>query len=315
MKSTAAEAVVIEVRNVTKRFRDLIAVDDVSLDIRRGEFVALLGPNGAGKTTLVEMIEGLKKPQSGSIRILGRHWSSSERELRMKLSGVLQEPLFINKLRVGETLDLFGSFYGRPRSRTGEVLELIELGAKRKAYTETLSGGQRQRLALGIALLNEPEIMILDEPTTGLDPHARRGTWEILRKLNRETRSTLILTTHYMEEAEFLCDRICIMHNGRILTEGSLPQLLKVHEEGEIVEYSLKGQAICDELRRRDGVISYHFDQSSSRARVLVRGAAEFMRGLYDLAREKSVEIDEIVIRKKNLDDLFLSLAGRQFHE
>ena len=228
---------------MTKRFNDYTAVNDVSLDIYRGEFVALLGPNGAGKTTLVEMLEGLKQPEAGSIRILGRSWQKDESYLRHRLAGVLQESLFINKLRVDETVNLFASFYRRPRSRADEVLELVELIPKRKVMVEGLSGGQRQRLALAISILNQPEILILDEPTTGLDPQVRRGTWDILRKLNKELGSTMLLTTHYMEEAEYLCDRICIMHQGRILTQGTLDELLAAHEPGEVVEYRVKSGA------------------------------------------------------------------------
>ncbi|WP_137936789.1 ABC transporter ATP-binding protein [Chitinivorax sp. B] len=306
---------VIEFKGVTKRFKDLTAVNDVSLDIRRGEFVALLGPNGAGKTTLVEMIEGLKQPEAGSIRILGKTWAKDEAYLRMRLSGVLQETLFIGKLRVDETVNLFGSFYKRPRSRTDEVLELVELTSKRKALVEGLSGGQRQRLALAIAILNEPEIMILDEPTTGLDPQVRRGTWEILRRLNRETRSTMILTTHYMEEAEFLCDRICIMHQGRILTQGTLRELLQTHEPGEVVEYRVHNEQACAELRQNDNVISYSYDQVSAKARILVHNGSDFLFRLSEFVRERKIDIDEIIVRKKTLDDLFLSLAGRGFHE
>ena len=315
MKQTSSGEVVIDFRNVTKRFKSLTAVNDVSLQIRRGQFVALLGPNGAGKTTLVEMLEGLKQPDSGTIHILGRQWSDGEKQLRMKISGVLQEPLFVNKLRVIETLHLFGSFYKLPRKRSEEVLETVELEAKRTALVGTLSGGQRQRLALGVALLNEPEIMVLDEPTTGLDPQARRMTWEVLRKLNVQHSATMILTTHYMEEAEFLCDRICIMHKGRILTEGTLPELLKAHRSGEIVEYRIRGNVACDELEREDSVISYHFDSATSRARVRVHDASEYMSRLYGLVREKRIDIDEIMIRKNSLDDLFLALAGREFHE
>jgi ABC-2 type transport system ATP-binding protein len=312
---TITREAVIQFKGVTKRFKELTAVDDVSLDIHRGEFIALLGPNGAGKTTLVEMIEGLKRPDSGSIHILGRSWAKDEAFLRTRLAGVLQEPLFINKLRVDETVNLFGSFYKLPRKRSDEVLELVELLGKRKALVEELSGGQRQRLALAISVLNQPEVLILDEPTTGLDPHVRRGTWEILRRLNQETRSTVILTTHYMEEAEYLCDRICIMHQGRILTQGTLADLLQVHEPGEIVEYRVRDEAACGELTSHDNVINYQFDHGSSKARILVHNGTDFLFRLAKFVQDRKVDIDQIVVRKKTLDDLFLSIAGRGFHE
>jgi ABC-2 type transport system ATP-binding protein len=198
----------------------------VDLAILPGQFVALLGPNGAGKTTLVEMIEGIQKPDSGEIRILGLPWKGHEKELRRIIGLSLQETLYIEKLTTWETLRLFGSFFGLGIARVEEVLRLVGLEDKRRAYTVHLSGGQRQRLALGIALINHPKILLLDEPTTGLDPNARREIWDILRNLRNATNASMILTTHYMEEAEQLCDQIVIIDQGKILREGTLEQLL-----------------------------------------------------------------------------------------
>lgn len=217
---------VIEVRNVHKSFKAVRAVRGVDLAILPGQFVALLGPNGAGKTTLVEMIEGIQKPDSGEIRILGLPWKGHEKELRRIIGLSLQETLYIEKLTTWETLRLFGSFFGLGIARVEEVLRLVGLEDKRRAYTVHLSGGQRQRLALGIALINHPKILLLDEPTTGLDPNARREIWDILRNLRNATDASMILTTHYMEEAEQLCDQIVIIDQGKILREGTLEQLL-----------------------------------------------------------------------------------------
>jgi ABC-2 type transport system ATP-binding protein len=217
---------VIEVRNVHKSFKAVRAVRGVDLAILPGQFVALLGPNGAGKTTLVEMIEGIQKPDSGEIRILGLPWKGHEKELRRIIGLSLQETLYIEKLTTWETLRLFGSFFGLGIARVEEVLRLVGLEDKRRAYTVHLSGGQRQRLALGIALINNPKILLLDEPTTGLDPNARREIWDILRNLRNATDASMILTTHYMEEAEQLCDQIVIIDQGKILREGTLEQLL-----------------------------------------------------------------------------------------
>jgi len=217
---------VIEVRNVHKSFKAVRAVRGVDLAILPGQFVALLGPNGAGKTTLVEMIEGIQKPDSGEIRILGLPWKGHEKELRRIIGLSLQETLYIEKLTTWETLRLFGSFFGLGIARVEEVLRLVGLEDKRRAYTVHLSGGQRQRLALGIALINHPKILLLDEPTTGLDPNARREICDILRNLRNATDASMILTTHYMEEAEQLCDQIVIIDQGKILREGTLEQLL-----------------------------------------------------------------------------------------
>ncbi len=220
------QAPVIEVRQVYKSFKTVQAVKGIDLTIRPGEFVALLGPNGAGKTTLVEMIEGIQFPDKGEILIMGKHWKSHQDELHRVIGLSLQETQFIDKMTVFETLRLFSSFYNLGKDRAIEVMEMVGLEEKRKSYVVNLSGGQRQRLALGIALLNKPAILLLDEPTTGLDPNARREVWAILQKLREQTGTSMILTTHYMEEAEQLCDFIVIMDAGKILRQGTLKDLL-----------------------------------------------------------------------------------------
>jgi ABC-2 type transport system ATP-binding protein len=217
---------VIEVKGVFKSFKDVKAVRGVDLYIPEGEFLGLLGPNGAGKTTLVEMIEGIQHPDKGEILIFGKPWKGNEYELREQMGLSLQETRFFEKLTVYETLRVFASFFDLGKERVLEVLTLTGLDEKRKAFTVNLSGGQRQRLALGIALLNKPKILLLDEPTTGLDPTARREIWEILKKIKETTRTSMILTTHYMEEAEVLCDRIVVLDHGQILKEGRLTDLL-----------------------------------------------------------------------------------------
>jgi ABC-2 type transport system ATP-binding protein len=217
---------VIEVRDVHKSFKDVKAVRGIDLSISRGQFVAILGPNGAGKTTLVEMIEGIQKPDRGEILITGKPWKGNEGELRNLIGLSLQETHFIDKLTVFETLRLFASFFALGKERVEEVIALVGLEEKRKAWVVNLSGGQRQRLALGIALLNNPAILLLDEPTTGLDPTARREIWSILMQLKAHEGTSMILTTHYMEEAERLCDRIVIIDHGTVLRQGTLAELL-----------------------------------------------------------------------------------------
>jgi ABC-2 type transport system ATP-binding protein len=216
----------IEVKDVYKSFKDVHAVRGVSFAIHPGEFVALLGPNGAGKTTMVEMMEGLKKPDSGDILLQGKNWQKNEKELRSIIGLSLQETRFSDKLTVFETLCLFASFFRLDTKRADEIIELTGMESKRKSMVGTLSGGQRQRLALGVALLNNPQILFLDEPTTGLDPHSRLDLWNILKELKDRGETTLILTTHYMEEAESLCDRIIIIDEGKIIKEGKLEDLL-----------------------------------------------------------------------------------------
>jgi ABC-2 type transport system ATP-binding protein len=217
---------IVEVTGVKKSFKEVHAVKGVSISIKPGEYVGLLGPNGAGKTTLVEMIEGIQKPDEGLITIAGKTWKANQSELHKLIGLSLQETRFIDRLSVFETAQLFASFYKLGNERVNEVIELVGLQEKKNAYVNNLSGGQRQRLALGIALLNKPAVLLLDEPTTGLDPHARREIWTILKALKEEGNTSLILTTHYMEEAEFLCDRIIIMDQGSILADGPLDTLL-----------------------------------------------------------------------------------------
>jgi len=240
------EGNIIEVKNVWKSFKTVQAVKGINLIIPRGKFIALLGPNGAGKTTLVEMIEGIQKPDSGEITITGKRWKGNEDELHRIIGLSLQETRFIDKLRVSETLLLFASFFNLGRERVNEIIEITGLQEKRKSFVVNLSGGQRQRLAIGIALINSPSILLLDEPTTGLDPNARREIWDILHELKEMSGTSMILTTHYMEEAEKLCDYIVIMVNGVILREGSREQLLSEARTLDDLFVSLTGRRIYE---------------------------------------------------------------------
>ena len=216
----------IEAKNVYKSFKNVQAVRGISFVVQAGEFVALLGPNGAGKTTLVEMMEGLRKPDSGEIWIEGKNWQNNEKELRRMIGLSLQETRFSEKLKVDETVRLFASFFKLDAVRSDKVIQLVGLDTKRRAAVGALSGGQRQRLALAVALLNKPQILFLDEPTTGLDPHSRLELWNIFNTLKTSGDTTLVLTTHYMEEAQSLCDHIIIIDEGKILKEGKLEDLL-----------------------------------------------------------------------------------------
>jgi ABC-2 type transport system ATP-binding protein len=237
----------IDVRDVFKSFNDVQAVRGVSMAIRPGEFVALLGPNGAGKTTMVEMMEGLRKPDKGEILIQGKNWKQHERELRKIIGLSLQETRFTEKLTVRETLRLFASFFELGTERVSEVIALTGLESKQKSMVGALSGGQRQRLALAVALLNTPLILFLDEPTTGLDPHSRLDLWNILKVLKDKGETTLILTTHYMEEAESLCDRIIIMDEGKIIKEGKLEDLLDENSRNlDQLFINLTGKTLSD---------------------------------------------------------------------
>jgi ABC-2 type transport system ATP-binding protein len=310
MSSTAA----ILISSVTKTFKDITAVNNLSLTIHEGEFVALLGPNGAGKTTLIEMIEGIQKPDAGNISILGMNWNEHENKLHHVIGLSLQETKFIDKITTEETLNLFGSFYDLDQKRTEEILELVNLQEKRKAYTVNLSGGQRQRLAIGIALLNNPKILLLDEPTTGLDPGARREIWKILEKLRSDFNTTMILTTHYMEEAEYLCERILIMDKGQFIAAGTLDELNAQHGEGDLIEITFENDFDISALNL-SGIKKLKWLSGQSRAEIFVDNIAEVLPAVISAAKARNIKVSELSSRKMTLDDLFISMTGRHLHE
>ncbi|ASV07498.1 ABC transporter ATP-binding protein [Leptospira interrogans] len=311
IKSPKSEENLIEVQNVTKRFKNTIAVDDLSLQIHKGEFVALLGPNGAGKTTLIEMLEGIQRPDSGSISILGSTWKKNETFLRSKVGLALQETRFMDRITVQETLNLFGTFYKSKKERLNEILELISLEEKQKTYVGNLSGGQRQRLALGVSILNYPEILFLDEPTTGLDPGARRDIWKILDGL-RQNKTTMILTTHYMEEAETLCERIIIMDHGKILDQGSLMELLGKTEGDEIIRLSMQDGSNPESWIPP---CKFFWDSSKLEARIYVSSITEYLPELMQTISTSGKKLNTLECHRKTLNDIFLSMTGRGLEE
>jgi ABC-2 type transport system ATP-binding protein len=305
----------IVVKDVYKSFKDVKAVQGITLDISKGEYVALLGPNGAGKTTLVEMIEGIQKQDSGDIIINGLHWKGNEDQLHRVIGLSLQETNFIDKLKVKETLNLFSSFFSLPDTRADEVLEMVNLAGKSKAFVQNLSGGQRQRLALSIALLNRPEILLLDEPTTGLDPTARREVWDILVDLKKNYNTTMILTTHYMEEASYLCDRIVIMDSGKVLARGTLENLLSDHMAGEIIEFSVNGAITQSDLPDSEQLKSYKQEQASGRWVLVVEDLVEYLPKLQKVIESSGHQMTYLECRKMTLDDLFISMTGRHLDQ
>jgi ABC-2 type transport system ATP-binding protein len=223
---TAAESPVpaLRVQGLRKAYSDVVAVDGLDLEVNAGECFGLLGPNGAGKTTTIEICEGLLAADSGSVEVLGRRWESDARDLRELLGIQLQDTQLSEKLTVDETLTLFQSFYRDARD-VGEVIDQVELGEKRTSRVGGLSGGQKQRLAVACALVGNPQLLFLDEPTTGLDPVSRRQLWDLIAKFQAEGK-TIVLTTHYMEEAERLCDRVAIVDHGRVIAYGTPRELI-----------------------------------------------------------------------------------------
>ena len=304
----------IDAKGLHKHFKKVKAVDGVDFALEKGEYVALLGPNGAGKTTLVEMIEGIRTPDQGQILVRGRSLNEDKSALYGLLGISFQETRFLEKITVLETVRLFASFYKQPDEKIGKVIHLVGLEDKKDAYTKNLSGGQRQRLALGISLLNDPEILILDEPTTGLDPSARREIWDILLKLKKNMGTSLILTTHYMEEATHLCDRIIIMDKGRFLAEGSLSSLISRMNMPDVALFTVEGIIPDDLVLKQDGP-DIQWDRSKGKGRCEMKNVAADMPHLFTFLENNSLRLIDFEHTKPTLDDVFLSMTGRRLSE
>jgi len=315
MQGHVNHKIVIDVQQVSKSFKQVKAVRGIDLQVYQGQFLALLGPNGAGKTTLVEMIEGIQKPDSGKIFIQGKSWKGNEETLHQIIGISLQETRFIDKLTVYETLRLFASFYQLPARRIEEIIELSGLQEKHKSYVVNLSGGQRQRLALGIALLNQPKILLLDEPTTGLDPTARRDIWQILLALRESRQTSLILTTHYMEEAEQLCDYIVLIDKGKIVSQGTLNQLLAHDKEVKNIEFSLEGNLSNLNVSQIQKDIQMDWDEISGKGTLYIKSIENQLPTFISALKANNISLKNIECRRKTLNDLFLSLTGRELHD
>ncbi len=304
---------VVKVENVYKSFKNVKAVSGISFSISQGQFLALLGPNGAGKTTMVEMIEGIQQPDSGRISIVGKNWKNHSEELHMIIGLSLQETHFVDKLTVKETLLMFASFYKLSHKRVLEVVDLVSLNEKSKAYVVNLSGGQRQRLALGIALLNNPRVLLLDEPTTGLDPNARREVWTILHRLKEETGTSLLLTTHYMEEAEKLCDYIIIMDHGKVLLEGTKDELLHKNGQNSRICFTLKDNPVSFNTKFEKFNITWN--QDACDGILELQDLNEGLKAFFSFLGNNNLHIENFESRHMTLDDLFISLTGRHLNE
>jgi ABC-2 type transport system ATP-binding protein len=289
------------------------AVNGLDLEVHPGECFGLLGPNGAGKTTTIEILEGLMPATAGYVEILGRRWGDADEDLRQRLGISLQETRLAEKLTVEETLTLFRSFYNQGLS-PAVVMEQVSLTEKARAYVGKLSGGQRQRLAVACALVGDPELLFLDEPTTGLDPQSRRQLWDILRGFRSQGR-TILLTTHYMDEAERLCDRVAIVDHGRVIALGSPAELIARLGGEHLIEFALNnGAALVDaELRTLPGVMSVRREEDActlavSAPHITIPALLQYLEGEHlDLAR--------LITRHASLEDVFVNLTGRHLRD
>ena len=313
MSSPAAGAA-LRVSHLRKAYKDVVAVQDLNLEVRPAECFGLLGPNGAGKTTAMEICEGLTDADSGEVELLGMRWSRDAAELRQRLGIQLQDTQLSDKLTVLETVRLFRSFFRRgPRAL--EVIALVQLEEKSNARVGGLSGGQKQRLALACALAGEPEFLFLDEPTTGLDPQARRQLWDLIERLKAAGR-TILLTTHYMDEAERLCQRVAIMDHGKAIALGTPRELIASIGVEHMVEFSTARPAEAVDhaaLRRLEGVRDVRSRDGAVQLQV-----AELHRAvpaLLDELERQGVPLTELRTHSATLEDVFVALTGRRLRD
>jgi ABC-2 type transport system ATP-binding protein len=302
---------------LVKRYGDVTAVAGLDLTVQAGECFGLLGPNGAGKTTTIEILEGLTPADAGDVVVLGQQWQggAADRLLRERLGIQLQETKLPEKLSVEETVRLFASFY-RQAHTVDEVLALVELGEKRRAWYSKLSGGQKQRLAVACALVSKPELLFLDEPTTGLDPQSRRQLWDVITRF-RAAGNTVLLTTHYMEEAERLCDRVAIMDHGAMIAMGSPRELIGSLGAEHVVEYTIAGdsapEALDGELRALAGVRVVR--TSGGVVSLTVAELHRTLPALMGLFERRGVALASLTTHHATLEDVFVSLTGRHIRD
>jgi ABC-2 type transport system ATP-binding protein len=312
--ATAFAVAALSVRALRKSYADVVAVDGIDLDAYAGECFGLLGPNGAGKTTTIEICEGLLKPDSGTVELLGMRWETSPKGLRQRLGVQLQETQLSDKLTVRETVALFRSFYTRGPA-PDDVIAMVQLEEKRDARVGRLSGGQKQRLAMACALVGDPDLMFLDEPTTGLDPQARRQLWDLIEHFKTAGR-TIILTTHYMDEAERLCDRVAIMDHGKIIALGTPRELVASIGVDHVVEFATDGAAGRIDpasFERLEGVRRVKAENGSFELQVTQLHLA-VPALLAELAR-RGIPLTELRTHSATLEDVFVSLTGRRLRD
>jgi len=300
----------LTVRDLRKRYGTLQAVDGISFSVRRGEVFGMLGPNGAGKTTTIEIIEGLRRADSGAVQMLGRDLARDPAAIKERIGVQLQTPTLLPRLSVTELLSLFGSFYARAVP-PAELIRMVGLEASRNQLAGTLSGGQAQRLSLALALVNQPELLFLDEPTTGLDPQARANLWELIESV-RASGATVLLTTHYMEEAERLCDRVAIVDHGQIVALDSPRQLIAAHFNETAIRIGLDG-ALHESLSGLPAVT--HVEAHTEAVTLFTTDVAATIAALLELARTRERTLTDLLVRSATLEDVFLTLTGRRLRE
>ncbi|WP_239617338.1 ABC transporter ATP-binding protein [Cohnella mopanensis] len=307
---------ILEVKGLRKSFGTVKAVEEISFSVDAGEVFTIIGPNGAGKTTTLEMIEGMLEPDSGTIVINGLTWDKNAEQIKYIIGVQPQSSALFELLTVQENLELFASFY--PNSKqAAEVLEMINLTDHRGKRVKSLSGGQRQRLAIGLAMVSDPQIIFLDEPTTGLDPQARRNIWDIVLKLKGLGKTT-ILTTHYMEEAEKLSDRVCIVDQGRIVTLDTPAKLIdRLTKEREVRLFFQDGEqaAIDTEGVAKEQPTVVRTAREGSALKLWSVQPEETLYGIFGFTKERGYRVEQVSIREMSLEDVFIAFTGKEWRD
>jgi len=304
----------IEATGLRKYYNSTKAVDGISFQVAQGEVFGMLGPNGAGKTTTVEMCEGLRTPDSGQVSVLGLDVTREPEKVKARIGVQLQTTALYPRLTVREILDLFRTFFpGKESHDSDTLMDLMNLREKEKTLTKNLSGGQRQRLSVALALINMPELMFLDEPTTGLDPQARRNMWDVIRDL-RKSGTTVFLTTHYMEEAESLCDRVAVVDAGKIIAMDTPRELVNQHFQESAIEFDDKQNLPeVGAFRTLPGVTRTRRD--GQHVTLYTTDATSTLGGLSAMAARKAIHFDDLYVRRATLEDVFLKLTGKTLRE
>jgi ABC-2 type transport system ATP-binding protein len=311
MKEDKNTNTIIEVNNLEKKYGDVKAVDGVSFGVAQGEVFGILGPNGAGKTTTIEMIEGLRKPNAGSIKVCDIDALKEPRRIKELIGVQLQATSLYDNIRVKEAIDLFGSYY-KKSIPSEQILEEVSLTEKKNSQVSKLSGGQKQRLSVGLALVNDPEVIFLDEPTTGLDPQARHNLWSIVEKL-RDRGKTIVITTHYMEEAEQLCHRLAIIDRGKIIAMDTPDNLINKAELATSIDFTTSRD--LDGLAKNIPGICKVNNGSARKYSISTKAVSLVLKDLTNLCYDNHVELENISVRQATLEDVFLAMTGRKLRE
>lgn len=302
---------IISVQQLTKRYRDFTAVDNISFDVAHGEIFGILGPNGAGKTSTLEMMEGLKRISDGDAIINGISVKNNPAAVKHIIGVQLQSSSFYDLMNLKELLEFFGTLYGRDVDALA-LLGKVSLTDKWKSQAKELSGGQRQRLSIAVALVNDPLVIFLDEPTTGLDPQARRHLWDLIRGIQKAG-TTVILTTHYMEEAEVLCDRIAIMDSAKIIAIGALSELLTMVDQRATVSFMANNGVKHEELKKLDAVSDVQVMKEN--VTMHTTHIQRTLRALIEYDQTHPMNFTDLQVHETNLEDVFLTLTGKSLRD